>query len=366
MPVSWNAHTSKGRRTYSQENRSNRLKVLYPLKDLRLLMLIFLSGSFVGCQTTQFRDGGEVKLGGETQVYRARGAQNDLPVLLFLHGGPGVPEMPLANVTKGLEEEFIVVHWDQRGTGKSYRSSDLPEVMTVDQFIADAVELTDFLRRRYQREKIHLVGFSFGSLVGINAVSQFPEKYESFTSIAQFVNLAASEGALLAEGKAYAKSKGDSKGVEELGMFGSPLDDTRAQAGEINKLLAAQHKAKIPNRFGVVDYLLEATFGGVYTPIEVTKAIRGRKFSGDSLEEELYKIDLRKKIQTLDVPTTFLLGRWDTLLSSTVANDYISSLSTPEGRRVVWFEKSGHPMHLEQPLKFVEVMREVKASTSAR
>lgn len=105
-----------------------------------------------------------VPIGGIKQWLLIRGKQKDVPVLLFVHGGPGGAQIGFARHFQGiLEEHFIVVNWDQRGAGLSY-SKDIPSgSMRIDQFVSDLIEVTDYLRNRFLRKKIYLVGHSFGT-----------------------------------------------------------------------------------------------------------------------------------------------------------------------------------------------------------
>ncbi|MDD1763371.1 MAG: hypothetical protein LUQ70_01480, partial [Methanobacteriaceae archaeon] len=70
----------------------------------------------------------KIDLGGLKQTILIRGKDKNKPILLCLHGGPGMTLMPFAHITdRKLEEKFIVVHWDQRGAGKTYTKSTNPE-----------------------------------------------------------------------------------------------------------------------------------------------------------------------------------------------------------------------------------------------
>lgn len=104
-------------------------------------------------------------------------SENDAnPVLLVIHGGPGMPDHFLTNrYPTGLEELFTVVWWEQRGTGLSYRSDIPVETMTVDQFVADTLAMTNYLRARFGKEKIYIMGHSWGSFIGIQAAAQAPQ-----------------------------------------------------------------------------------------------------------------------------------------------------------------------------------------------
>jgi pimeloyl-ACP methyl ester carboxylesterase len=106
-----------------------------------------------------------VVLGGIEQTVTIRGANTTKPVLLFLHGGPGMPSSPWAtwnNVHADLEANFVFVHWDQRGAGKSYSEDLTADEMHLDNFVSDILELTDILRDRFDQDKIFLWGHSWG------------------------------------------------------------------------------------------------------------------------------------------------------------------------------------------------------------
>ncbi len=114
----------------------------------------------------------KITLGGVDQTILIRGANADLPVLLNLHGGPGGAIMPWVDLfqTPLLEQNFIVVHWDQRGAGSSYSEDLTVEQISPEQLIADTLELTDHLRVRFDEDKIFLTGQSWGSREAFFAV----------------------------------------------------------------------------------------------------------------------------------------------------------------------------------------------------
>lgn len=128
----------------------------------------------------------QVNIGGGEQTILVRGKSASSPVLLFLHGGPGMPAMYLANAfQRPLEEHFVVVYWDQRGAGKSF-SEDIPiEIMNVEQFVSDTVELTQMLKERFGQEKIYLVGHSWGSYPRMLVVARQPEIFHTYIGIGQ-------------------------------------------------------------------------------------------------------------------------------------------------------------------------------------
>lgn len=114
------------------------------------------------------------------------------PVLLYLHGGMSEYFLTQRYPT-GLEDVFTVVWWEQRGTGLSYRANIPPETLTVEQFIADTLEVTNYLRHRFRKEKIYLIGHSGGTFIGIQAAAQAPELYSAYIGMAQMSSQFTSE-----------------------------------------------------------------------------------------------------------------------------------------------------------------------------
>jgi proline iminopeptidase len=125
-----------------------------------------------------------VVLGGLPQQVLVRGADAANPLLLILHGGPGFAEMPLFTTYHAdLEQHFLVAHWDQRGAGLSH-APDIPaESMTLRQFVADALELIDWLTDRFAQDKVYLLGHSWGSLLGATLASERPEKLHAYVGV---------------------------------------------------------------------------------------------------------------------------------------------------------------------------------------
>src|SRR5512146_3503158 len=137
------------------------------------------------------------------------------PVLLYLHGG-----MPDYFLTKryptGLEDIFTVVWWEQRGSGMSY-SPDIPrESLTVDQMISDTVVLTNYLRSRFHKDKIYLMGHSGGTFIGIQAAAQHPELYYAYIGVQQMTNQLKSKKLAYDYMLEQFKANGNTKWVQKL------------------------------------------------------------------------------------------------------------------------------------------------------
>jgi proline iminopeptidase len=95
-----------------------------------------------------------VRLGGHDQTIMVRAYSADKPVLLFLNGGPGQSGLAFSRVMlNDLARDFVIVDWDQRGTGKSYAAFEPTSTLTLEQAINDTLELANYLRQRFDEPK---------------------------------------------------------------------------------------------------------------------------------------------------------------------------------------------------------------------
>jgi pimeloyl-ACP methyl ester carboxylesterase len=164
----------------------------------------------------------QVKLGGSKQWISIRGKDVHHPVLLFLAGGPGGSELPVTRTWLGaLEDQFVIVNWDQPGCGKSYRAVPL-DTLTPERYIEDAHELVHLLRMRFQQDKIYLMGESWGSMLGIMLVQQYPDLFYVYIGAGQMVNTTENDVMGYEFALTYATERGDTKTVEALRRNGPP------------------------------------------------------------------------------------------------------------------------------------------------
>lgn len=301
-----------------------------------------------------------ITLGGVPQAIHIRGDDRFRnPVLLFVHGGPGVPEMPVAHHNADLERDFIVVQWDQRGAGRS-RRGPTPD-LTAEQITRDTLELSRALQRRFGGRKIYLAGFSWGSLVAARAVQREPQLYAAFVGISQFVNIPEAESTLYREALRAARRSHAPLALRELTQAGPP--PWKGAGEETVKRWSRKLFPGPPNKVTPPRFALLALTSPTYSLGDMLRLPADAEHSYQRLEKDIYAADLFREIPRLEVPSWFLMGRNDTLISSTVLARYFRTLRAPCGKHLVWFEKSDHVPHLEEPEKYRAVMRAVRAAT---
>ncbi|MEG4855444.1 alpha/beta fold hydrolase [Microcoleus sp. B5-D4] len=164
----------------------------------------------------------KVKLGGSEEWISIRGKDSRNPVLLFLAGGPGGSQLVTARrALAGLEDRFVVVNWDQPGAGKSFDAVDRSK-LTPDRYITDTRELVLNLRQRFGKEKVYVLGESWGSALGIMVVQRYPELFHAFIGTGQMVAFLENDLICYDFALRLAQKRGDTKQVEKLKLQGPP------------------------------------------------------------------------------------------------------------------------------------------------
>ncbi len=302
----------------------------------------------------------KVELGGMEQWILIRGKDRSQPVLLWLHGGPGAAQMPLAhNLDRELEEEYVVVHWDQRGAGKSNPRDFDESTMTLQQYLDDAHELTRYLQERLGQDRIYLLGHSWGSLLGARLVQEYPEDYQAYIGVGQLVDNHQRVGyQWLQEAIAEQEDERSRQTLEELGeppyrehqeyLVYADLIDAYGGSFDLpmSRLMFIALRAP---EYGVWDY-------GRW----MSGANRG---SGPMWEETgAQHLDLRQEVPVLEVPVYFLVGARDYNTPLALVEDYYELLEAP-GKELVVFPESAHTPFLGEPEEFNRQMRRVKEET---
>lgn len=135
-----------------------------------------------------------VEIGGIKQWITFQGENDQAPVLLFLHGGPGNSVMSYADrFTKELQRHFIVVHWDQRESGQTAILNKSKHPLTVSLFVSDAIELIQVLSSKFSQKKIYLMGHSWGGYLGLRVAVERPDLLQGYFAVSPMIHQMVSE-----------------------------------------------------------------------------------------------------------------------------------------------------------------------------
>ncbi len=290
-------------------------------------------------------------------------SQNDgNPVLLMVHGGPGMPDHFLTDrYPTGLEELFTVVWWEQRGTGLSYHGDIPAKTMTVNQFVSDTLAVTNYLRSRFGKEKIYLLGHSWGSFIGIQAAAQAPELFDAYIGMAQMSYQLESERLAYEFMLEQFEQRGDRKMVHRLRKA-----SVTAEGGTPEKYLALRDHAMHALGIGTMRDM-RSVITGIFIPSWLVRELtlgekvnlwRGRLFSRRfGLWNKILRTDLTTVVPTLRIPVYFFHGRHDYTCSYDLAKEYFRKLKAPL-KGFYTFENSAHSPVLEEAEKARNILQE--------
>ncbi|MFY4773567.1 alpha/beta fold hydrolase [Metabacillus sp. RGM 3146] len=295
-------------------------------------------------------------VGGITQWIYVRGEDRHNPILLILHGGPGTGQIGYARRwQKELEKHFVVVNWDQRGTGLSFSRKLSSDSMTISQFVNDTISVTDYLCSVFQKDKIYLAGHSWGSIPGILAAQKAPERYFRYFGISQLIDYTVND--LLSYKKLLEKAKEgkNKKAVKALENIGPPTWKNQHDEHVYQKFLqelggGVSHDGKL-----IGSFLKQMIIGGEYTFSDMVNYLKGQHFSRAATKEELLKLNLNTRVQSLKIPIYFCMGKYDLTIPYEPAEAFLNHLSSPE-KHWVWFDSSAHSPHFEEREKFAKLL----------
>jgi pimeloyl-ACP methyl ester carboxylesterase len=282
------------------------------------------------------------------------------PVLLFLHGG--LPEYFLTDrYPTGLENEFTVVWWEQRGAGLSYRPGIPPETMTLEQFIADTLSVTSYLRNRFGKEKIYLMAHSGGTFIGLQAAARAPQAYHAYIGVAQMVHQLKSERLAYDYMLERFRKAGNRSMVRKLEA--APVTATAGTpAGYLALRDRAMHSLGAGTTHDMTSVLRGIFWPSLtsphYTLNEKIRLWQGKRAAGVSvLWDEMLATDLAQRVTELALPAYFFHGLYDYTVSYQLAKNYAGQLKAPL-KGFYTFEHSAHSPVLEEPKKSRAIMAE--------
>lgn len=305
-----------------------------------------------------------VDVNGHDLAMMIRGHSVGNPVLLFLAGGPGGSEIgAMRNHLSELEQHFTVVTWDQRGAGKSYAELDSTDTITLDGYVDDTIEVTDYLRDRFEQDQIYVLGQSWGTTLGVLAVQQRPELYRAFIGTGQMVSQLATDRIMYADTLAWARAEGDDGLVEDLEAIGAPPYDEM-----LNYETALAHEQDVyrydhsPNSEGE-GQMSENLIADEYTLIDEVHILGAFMDTFAALYPHLQDIDFRETATDFDVPMFFAQGANEAGGRAEMFDEWYPMVDAPVKERVT-LDTSGHRPLFEQPDEFVDfVVDTVLAAT---
>jgi len=293
-----------------------------------------------------------VEIGGVKQVLYLRGENIENPVILYLHGGPGSPMIPLLHGFQyDWEKDFTVVHWDQRNAGKTFYLNDPDEVLTSMSFervLADAHEVTQYIKQKLNKDKIIILGHSWGSLLGTVLVQAYPQDYSAYIGVGQMVDISdmhvAYEKVL-----EVAHDKGNKRDVTALENL-SPDEHFFEIRKYLNKYNLAEDMS-----FRLVMLAFTSPYNG-FDYIRYYLGVSNYNYQRP-LFDYLDEYDVRNYGTMYEVPVFYIMGDMDYQTPYPLAKEFFEEISAPV-KMFFTMQDAGHMPMLDDKAEFHHILLE--------
>jgi pimeloyl-ACP methyl ester carboxylesterase len=285
----------------------------------------------------------------------------DRPLILQVQAGPGLPMISEAKSLEKLlhlEEDFLVAYWDQRGCGKSFNKNENVANMNLKQLADDVITCTEYLLKKYEKEKANVIGYSIGATLSLLAAQKAPGLFENIFLVGPDIHLPIANRMAMEFLVDQGKKEKDRKVLKQIDLL---------KEVEINDSKLFQKRARlISNAGGIIsnkkynDILLSTITNMLFTKeykfIDIVKTIGGMEFCQNGLLPEFNSVNLFEEIHKVDTTVHFMQGMKDAVAPHEIAVRYFEYLMC-DSKSFTEFEHSTHMPHLEEPDKFAEVVR---------
>lgn len=306
-----------------------------------------------------------VTLGGQEQYLLIRGENTDNPVIIWLHGGPAGSD-GYANYTfqKYLVDDYTIVNWDQRGCGRTYyhnyKSDPNNETATFEQAQTDLDELVDYVCKRFETNKIILVGHSYGTMLGSKYALEHPEKISAYIGVGQVVNLQ-SEIYSYQDALAKAQALGDDT-TEMEAAFNAYIE-----SGSLVDMMALR---SVLYKYHSAEKEANTIWIGLSSPYMGFDDLRWFfKQTGDltdyfALNKQLFDYTIQTDVTDYgleyQIPVGFISGSCDWTTPVKCSQDYCDLISAPQ-KQFALLDGCGHSPQYASPEEFCEILKNMLA-----
>ena len=318
---------------------------------LKVLLFIIVLGFVWPTKTKRIEgehaisDLSSVDVNGARQCVLTRSHNKDNPIILFVHGGPCNSDIPfITHYQKDLEKVFTIIHYDQRGCGKSYDCLKSYKNLDAQLLVEDLVVLSEMINKKYH-QKIILIGHSYGSYLGLQAAKKRPDLYRAYIGIGQVADSLTNEKAILDYLKMQANQQSEQRFLKKItpqikkGKRLAPRLYVRKYNGAARQINIATKMIK------------GHLFSSEYNLKDSLKLIMGLFRNQNKLEKAESELPLPTLVQSVSIPIYFIMGKHDYITTLKAAEDYFNQIQSPH-KELIIYQKAAHYPHLEEPKRF--------------
>ncbi len=309
-------------------------------------------------------------INGAQQWVQIRGRDRRNPVLLFIHGGPGMPMMPWAHLFQPeWEFAFTVAQWDQRGAGLTSKVAQAsvppPAGRVIETHIEDAYQVARYVAARTGQPRIGIVAHSWGSIIGLELVRRHPELFYAYVGTGQILDRHAEERAGVEFVARRAREEGNQQALTELASLQPYPESLAASADEQRWSAIIGAERKWVGVYGGVfhdphtakRFKWAPLFTPAYDLVDVYRLMRRVPIKGTTIRREMAYTDLTASGLTFRAPVFFFNGRHDYVVAPSVIEMHFPAIEAPH-KELLWFDRSAHWPMIEERERFAQLLIE--------
>ncbi len=299
----------------------------------------------------------KLRIGGIDQWVSIRGRDRRNPILLFIHGGPAAVTMPASYTYQSpWEDYFTVVQWDQRGAGKTYAANTEAQMspgMTIAGMTDDAAQVVQYLRQHYGKQKIFLLGHSWGTVLSTRLAQRHPDWFHAYIGVGQVVNVRRNEEIGFAFALRAAKADHNQEAVRELEAlmpYPGTVPMTLGRIGTRSKWETYYGGLT----YGRKDFSYHADAEDLspdYDQAELDAIGKGSVYTLNHLLQPLLGVNFDDTTD-FHCPVILFVGQHDYTTSHELAEQWFERIKAPS-KHLVLFADSAHMVMQEQPGRFL-------------
>ena len=282
---------------------------------------------------------------------------NSDTVVIMLHGGPGLPNSYIAYNQQPHVNFCNIVYYDQRGSGKTrLKNETKPKSLSLDILLEDLKQTIDYVKEKYQTDKIFLAGHSWGSLLGTQYIIKYPEGVAGYIGYGQMVCTATQDRSWYQHLKGVVLKSGNEGDIEKINSVDVNFPNIARE--EYDKASSLLTELEIEYGYGYKenDFMALYRNSPIMTPAEMEHYLDSEQFN-KKLYGEMFGYDITN-IKEYQVPVYYVLGRYDEWTTSTIAAEYLETITAPK-KGLYWIENAGHLLDTDNPQAFFNAVKDI-------